>query len=98
MNPLSFVFRWVFRLLLLVVGLVFAASLAVALMVLLGLWSARSVWARLTGKTVQPFVMRVNPREGFGRVFRAGQPRARGNPRAQADVTDVQVKEPRQQP
>ncbi len=90
------VFRFLFRALLLAFGLVFAASLAVAFMVLLGMWSARSVWARLTGKTVQPFVMRMNPREGFGRVFRAGQPHARGNPKAQADVTDVQVKEPRQ--
>ncbi len=90
------IFRFLFRALLLAFGLVFAASLALAFVVLLGVWSARSVWARLTGRTVKPFVMRVNPREGFGQVFRAGQKRTPGQPRAASDVTDVQVKEPRQ--
>lgn len=89
------VLRFLFRALLLAFGLIFAASLAVAFVLLLGVWSVRSVWARLTGKAVQPFVMRMNPREGFGHVFRAGQPRTAGQPRAAADVTDVQVKEPR---
>jgi flagellar biosynthesis protein FlhB len=97
--PMQTVVRFLFRALLLAFGLVFAASLAVAFVVLLGVWGARSVWARLTGKTVQPFVMRVNPREGFGQVFRAGQSgqrRTPGQPRAMSDVTDVQVKETRQ--
>jgi hypothetical protein len=95
MNPLSFLMRWLLRLLLLVLGLLFAASLAVAAGVLLGLWSLRALWAKLTGRTVSPFVMRVSPRSGFVRAYRG---RAAGRPdlqRDNTDVTDVQPKEPR---
>lgn len=90
---------FVLRLVLLVAGLLFAASLAVAFVFLLGLWLLRAGWARLTGRTVTPFVMRMHPRGGFNHVYRQAEPASR-TPRADAavlgrrgDVTDV---EPRQ--
>ncbi len=96
------VFRFILRLLLLVAGLVFAASLALALLVVVALWGLRMVWARLTGKPVTPFVMRIDPRGGFNRMYRGGGA-APGEPagapptgrRALGDVTDVVPKEPR---
>lgn len=55
-------------------GLVFAASLAVAVMLLAVAWGMRYGWARLTGKPVTPWVMRFNPRSGFDRFRTAAQP------------------------
>ncbi|MGE0497202.1 MAG: hypothetical protein AB7I35_03090 [Ramlibacter sp.] len=100
-------FNFILRLVLLAAGLLFAASLALAVMVLLALWGLRMLWARLTGRPVTPFVMRVDPRAGFGRFyggFPGGRGRAPGHadapvqppgPRSVADVTDVEPKEPR---
>ena len=56
------VFRFILRLVLLAAGLVFAASLALMVLVLLAIWGLRMLWARLTGQPVTPFVMRVDPR------------------------------------
>ena len=96
-------FHWLLRLLLVVAGLVLAASLLLALLMVLSVWAARSAWARLTGRPVAPFVMHIDPRSGFNRVYRARQSR----PEAGApvppttgrttvlDVTDVKPKQPR---
>jgi len=97
------VFRFILRLVLLAAGLVFAASLALAVLVLLALWGLRMLWARLTGQPVTPFVMRVDPRSGFNRMYRGrparpvneAAPAEPARRRAIADVTDVEVKEPR---
>lgn len=97
------VFRVILRLVLLVAGLLFAASLALAVLVLLAFWGLRMVWARLTGQPVTPFVMRVDPRGGFNRMYRGASARPASEPgpsepvrrRQIADVTDVEVKEPR---
>jgi hypothetical protein len=86
------------RLFLVVAGLLFAASLAVAAVLLLGLWGVRAVWAKLTGRPVVPFVVRIDPRGGFGRMYRRAEqgsptPRASGMRQRQAgDVTDVDPK------
>ena len=87
------------RLALLAAGLVFAASLAVAVVFVLFIWSVRALWARLTGRPVTPLVFRIDPREGFGRVYRSRWRRSQfdhGSPapgRADpGDVTDVQPK------
>lgn len=98
-------FRFVLRLVLLAAGLVFAVSLLLATALLLIVWGLRRLWARLTGRPVAPFVMRMHPRDGFGAVFRAAtrgvpphSPRSEGPaPTRQAlgDVTDVEVKPPR---
>ena len=98
------VFKLIFRLLLLAVGLVFAASLLLVALLFLALWGLRAVWARLTGQPVLPFVWRVDPRTGFGAVFRA-RPGAAPAPQTAAttplgrrllpDIEDVDVKPPR---
>jgi len=62
------------RLILFMLGLVFAASLAVAVLLLAAVWGLRYAWARLTGKPVQPWVMRFDPRSGFDRFRSAGRP------------------------
>jgi hypothetical protein len=61
------------------------------------------LWVRLTGQPVTPFVMRVDPRGGFNRMYRGAPARPVNEPvppeptrrREIADVTDVEVKEPR---
>jgi len=98
-------FKLVLRLLLLVAGLVFAASLVLAAVLFLGVWGLRSAWAFLTGKPVAPFVWRVDARSGFGSVFRgrpgtvptedAGPPAPVGR-RQLPDIEDVEVKPPRE--
>lgn len=90
------------RIVLLAAGLVFAASLAVAAVLMLAVWGVRAAWARLTGQPVSPFVMRIDPRGGFERMYRRGG-QGSATPRADAvrpgravgDVTDVQPKAPR---
>jgi hypothetical protein len=84
----------VLRLFVVAAGLVFAASLAVVFAALVAFWLLRAGWARLSGRPVMPFVMRVDPRGGFDRMYRrAGEPgrtpRASAAGRAVADVTDV---------
>ena len=68
MPMMNFILRFV----LFCLGLVFAASLAVAVLLLAAVWGVRYGWARLTGQPVAPWVMRFNPRSGFDR-FRAAQ-------------------------
>ena len=77
-----------------------ALALALALAVLLLGWGLRSLWARLTGRRVAPFVMRIDPRDGFGQVYRraGGVPGGAGRGNAATtlhDVTDVEPKSPR---
>lgn len=105
-NFLSGLIRFLLRIVLVGFALVFAASLLVVVMLLAAVWGLRAAWAKITGRPVMPWVMRVNPGAGWNSVFRAGdrwQPGARA-PGASApvqrerdliDVTDVQVKEPR---
>jgi len=96
------VLSFILRLFLLVAGLLFAASLAVAAVVMLAVWSVRAGWAKLTGKPVAPFIVRMDPRGGFQRMYRRGGPAASRTPRADAvrrgrpvgDVTDVEARPP----
>jgi hypothetical protein len=66
--------NFIFRVILLLLGLVFAASLAVVVMLLAAVWGVRYAWGRLTGKPVTPWVMRFNPRSGFDKFRQATQP------------------------
>ena len=86
---------FILRLVLFIAGLVFAASLAVAFLLLLLLWGLRAAWARLTGRPVSPFVMRINPRGGFDRMFRRAPQPGRAPGSRVDDVTDVEAKPPR---
>ena len=89
------------RLFLVAAGLLFAASMAVAAVLLLALWGLRAVWAKLTGRPVMPFIIGINPRSGFERMYRRAQQGSR-TPRADAirpgrnigDVTDVEARPP----
>ncbi len=81
---MNFLFRVIFFLL----GLVFAASLAVAVMLLAVVWGVRYGWARLTGKPVTPWVMRFNPGAGFDRFRQAARP---AEPTA-ADVANARAR------
>nr|WP_198087716.1 hypothetical protein [Variovorax sp. E3] len=70
--------NFIFRVILLLLGLVFAASLAVAVMLLAAVWGVRYAWGRLTGKPVTPWMSsmggRFNPRSGFDKFRHAAQP------------------------
>lgn len=91
------------RLLLLAAGLVFAASLALVFAVLLAAWSVRGAWARLTGRPVTPFGMRMGAGRAFGHMLRRARqarptsrtPRAdaaAGPRRRSGDIIDVEAK------
>jgi len=89
------------RLFLLAAGSLFAASLAVAFALMLTLWSLRAGWARLIGRPVMPFIVHLDPRSGFQRMYRragAGGTSCRPDgvllrPKL-ADVTDVEPRPP----
>jgi hypothetical protein len=66
--------NFLLRLILFFMGLVLAASLAVAVLLLAAVWGVRYGWARLTGQPVQPWVMRFDPRHGFDRFRAATRP------------------------
>ena len=89
------------RLVLFLLGLAFAVSLAFAVLLLALVWGLRYGWARLTGKPVTPWVMRFNPRGGFDRFRAAARPRepsaadvAGARARGQATDSPVRLMEP----
>lgn len=78
-------FGLLLRTLLLLMGLVFVLSLLAAALVLLVLWGLRALWAKLTGRPVQPLAITLLRRAQWERFYRAG-----GAVRAsEADVIDV---------
>lgn len=93
--------NFLLRLFLLAAGLLFAASLAAAFVLMLALWSLRAGWARLTGRPVVALIVRLDPRTGFQRMYRrAGKGGAPRRPDGVAlrpklaDVTDVEPRPP----
>jgi len=84
---------FILRIVLLAAGLIFAASLALAFVALLVGWTLRSAWAKLAGRPVTPFVIRINPRNGFDR--RTPRADSAQPMRPIPDVTDVEPKSPR---
>jgi hypothetical protein len=97
---MPFLLNLLFRAVLLVAGLVFAAALLVAVAFLVLAWAVRAGWARLTGRPVSPFVMRMHPGDAFASMYRRA-PQPSRTPRADAvrptgrrvDVTDVEPKD-----
>ena len=91
----------ILRVVLVVAGFVFAASLAMAFVLLLAGWTLRAGWAKLTGKAVTPFIVRIDPRRGFEQMYRGAAQGSR-TPRADsvqrgreiADVTNVEPRMP----
>lgn len=101
--------RWLIRAVLVVAGLVMFLSLLAAVLVLALAWGLRAVWARLTGRPVMPWTMRVDPRTGWSTVYRSSGrwSAARAAPASEAptrragvlpgagEVVDVEPREPR---
>ena len=94
------VIRWVLRLVVLAMGVLFFLSLLAAAAVLAVVWGLRALWARLTGRPVTPWVMRMDPRTGWSTVYRstarwtAQRPeQPRRDDRDVTDVTDVVPRE-----
>lgn len=90
-NFIDQIFQLLFRMAMLLAGLVFFASLLVVAGSLLGLWLLRALWARVTGQPVSPWVFKVDPRAQWNRFNRA--PGDGGAGRADsgngADIEDV---------
>lgn len=86
------IFGVLFRVVLLLAGLVFLASLLLAALLLLAVWLLQALWARLTGQPVRPWTFRVNRQAMWNRFYRApGQ--GRMPKRDESDVIDAEVKE-----
>jgi hypothetical protein len=81
-------FTFMLRVILFMLGLVFATSLAVAVLLLGALWALRYGWAKLTGQPVTPWVMKFHPGQGFDRFRAAARP---AEPRA-ADVANARAR------
>jgi flagellar biosynthesis protein FlhB len=90
------VLKFLIRFLLIIAGLIFAASLVIVMMVLLAAWGLRALWCKLTGQPVNPFAMRMDPRSGFERVFKQDGRQSQGSDkpsrRVVENVTDVEPK------
>ena len=96
---LSTLTRFMVRVTLVAMGLVFAASLVCVLLALATLWGLRALWAKLTGRPITPWVMRVSPGAGWNQAFKTADrwrpqpaPVSSAAEREIADVTDVQIK------
>ena len=83
--------RFVVRLLLVVVGLVFFLSLLAAALVLALVWGLRAAWARTTGRPITPWTVRIDPRAGWSSVYRSG---ARWNRTDAAQPTAPETRPP----
>ena len=90
---LKTVFGLIFRIGLLLAGLVVLASVLMAAGVLMAVWLLRALWAKLTGKPVQPWTFQVNRQAMWNRYYRApGQtPDAGRAARHDAEVIDAEV-------
>lgn len=65
------VIRWFVRAALAVAALVLFLGLLAAVLALGLAWALRALWARLRGKTVAPWAMPIDPREGWRTVYRS---------------------------
>lgn len=94
-NLLKGFFGLILRIVLLLAGLVFFVSLMFAACVLLAIWLARALWARLTGRPVAPWTFQVNKQAMWNRFYRS--PRTQQTSQAQrrddSNVIDVEPKE-----
>lgn len=77
------------RLVLALLGLVFLLSLLTVALLLLALWGLRALWARLTGRPVQPLAFTFLRRAQWQRFYRPGA----GSRADDADVIDVEARQ-----
>ena len=83
---LKTIFGLLLRIVLALMGLVFLLSLLAAGLLLLTFWGLRALWARLTGRPVQPLVFTLLRRAQWQRFYRPGT----GQAPQGADVIDVE--------
>jgi hypothetical protein len=93
--------NFILRIVLLAAGLVLAASMAAGFVLMLTIWGVRTAWFRLTGRPATPFIIRIDPRRGFERMYRRSDKTGRRKPHSgfvrparNVDVTDVEPKAP----
>lgn len=92
MNPDKFlktIFGLLSRTVLLLLGVVFLLSLLAAAGLLLLWWGVRALWARLTGRPVQPLLFTILSRSRWQRFY-PGAARAQT---AQSEVIDVESRQ-----
>ena len=87
----------VVRVVMVLAGLIFLASVLVMALILLGVWLLRALWAKLTGQPVNPWTFQVNRQAMWNRFYRPpayGQGPGQGTEqrRDDADVIDVEPK------
>ena len=75
---------------LLVAGLVFFASLMVAGLLVLVVWSLRALWAKLTGQPVSPWTFQMNRQATWQRFYQQAQGQ-RGRAVDADNVVDAEV-------
>ena len=78
--------RWLIRAVVVVAGLVIFLSLLAAVLVLALVWGLRALWARLTGRPVMPWTLRVDPRTGWSTVYRSTERWSAARPAPAADT------------
>ena len=77
---------WLIRAVVVVAGLVMFLSLLAAVLVLALVWGLRALWARLTGRPVMPWTLRVDPRTGWSTVYRSTERWSAARPAPAADT------------
>ena len=87
---LKTLFGFLLRTVLLLMGLVFLLSLLAAALLLLVWWGLRALWAKLTGRPVQPLVFTVLRKAQWERFYRGG---AGARPAQTDDVIDVESRQ-----
>jgi hypothetical protein len=87
------IFGFIFRVVLLLAGLVFMASLLAVALLFLVLWLLRALWARLTGQPVSPWTFQINRQAMMSRFYRSSGQGASSARRDSSNVVDVEIKE-----
>lgn len=89
---MKLIFGLIFRAVLMLAGLVFVSSLMLAGLLLLVPLGLRALWARLTGRPINPWTFQINRQAMMDRFYRApGQ--GGGSHQDDSNVIDAEVKE-----
>ena len=84
-------FGFVFRVVLLLAGLVFVASLLSVVLLVFVVWLLGALWARLTGQPVSPWTFQINRQAMTNRFYRSSAGQGGSARRDDANVVDVDV-------
>jgi Zn-dependent protease with chaperone function len=70
--------HFIVRLFFFVLGAFFFIVLLAFMLLLLALWMLRALWARITGKPISPWAVRMDPMEGWRRTVHRNMGRNAG--------------------